>query len=128
MPVSGVLAALKQHGLSDKTLVVFTSDNGGSLSHAQNNDPWRWRESHYDGGLRVPFLARCRDESNRGPADCVALNFDLFPTFLELAGVPLAKDLDAVSLTPAPGTISAAETGFVFYPQRGGTGLRRQQL
>ncbi len=100
--IGRVLAALKQHGLSDKTLVVFTSDNGGSLSHAQNNDPWRdGKQSHYDGGLRVPFLARWPGRIEpESRCDYAGLNFDLFPTFLELAGVPLAKDLDAVSLTP----------------------------
>ena len=41
------------------TLVVFSADNGGSLPHAQSNDPWRdGKQSHYDGGLRVPFFVR----------------------------------------------------------------------
>lgn len=35
------------------------TDNGGTLPHAQNNDPWRGgKQDHYDGGLRVPFMVR----------------------------------------------------------------------
>lgn len=39
--IGKVLASLKEAGLEKNTVVVFTSDNGGSLNHAQNNDPWR---------------------------------------------------------------------------------------
>ena len=57
--IGRVLAALKDLGLDRTTVVVFTADNGGSLPHAQNNDPWRGgKQDHYDGGLRVPFLVR----------------------------------------------------------------------
>ncbi|MGL5017767.1 MAG: sulfatase family protein, partial [Luteolibacter sp.] len=57
--IGRVLAALDDAGLAENTVVVFTSDNGGSLPHAQNNDPWRGgKQDHYDGGLRVPFLVR----------------------------------------------------------------------
>ena len=54
-----MLAALEETGLAGNTVVVFTADNGGSLPHAQNNDPWRGgKQDHYDGGLRVPFMVR----------------------------------------------------------------------
>lgn len=100
--VGRVLAALKETGLDRNTLVVFTADNGGSLPHAQNNDPWRdGKQSHYDGGLRVPFMVRWPGHVAAGSrSDYAGLNFDLFPTFLELAGVQPAADLDAVSLAP----------------------------
>ena len=100
--IGRVLAELKQTGLDQNTLVVFTADNGGSLPHAQNNDPWRdGKQSHYDGGLRVPFMARWPGHIAPGSrCDYEGLNFDLFPTFLELAGAMPAADLDAVSLVP----------------------------
>jgi arylsulfatase A-like enzyme len=83
-------------------MVVFTSDNGGSLPHAQSNDPWRdGKQSHYDGGLRVPFMIRWPERIQAGSrCDYAGLNFDLFPTFVELAGLKPAADLDAVSLVP----------------------------
>jgi arylsulfatase A-like enzyme len=101
--IGRVLAALKESGLEENTVVVFAADNGGSLPHAQNNDPWRGgKQEHYDGGLRVPFMVRWPAQIKAGArSDYAGLNFDLFPTFLELAGVKPAADLDAVSLIPA---------------------------
>ena len=98
--IGRVLATLKETGLDQHTLVVFTADNGGSLPHGQNNDPWRdGKQSHYDGGLRVPFMARWPGHIPGGSrSDYVGLSFDLFPTFLELAGRPRSADLDSVSL------------------------------
>ncbi len=100
--IGRVLQALHQSGLKDKTLVAFAADNGGSLPHGQNNDPWRdGKQSHYDGGLRVPFALRWPGVIEPGTrCDYPGLNFDLLPTFLELAGRKLPKDLDAVSLLP----------------------------
>ena len=109
--VGRVLAALREAGLEQNTLVAFTADNGGSLPHAQNNDPWRdGKQSHYDGGLRVPFMVRWPGHIRSGShSDYAGLNFDLFPTFLELAGATPAAELDATSLVPVlnGGTITA---------------------
>jgi arylsulfatase A-like enzyme len=98
--IGRVLAALREAGLEQNTVVVFTSDNGGSLPHAQNNDPWRdGKQSHYDGGLRVPFIARWPLGIAPGSQnDYAGLIFDLFPTFLNLAKAEVPADLDAVSL------------------------------
>jgi arylsulfatase A-like enzyme len=109
--IGRVLASLKENGLEENTVVVFTADNGGSLPHGQNNDPWRGgKQDHYDGGLRVPFLARWPAQIKPGGrSDYAGLNFDLFPTFLELAGAKLSPELDAISLVPlfTGGAISA---------------------
>src|SRR5690606_37434788 len=98
--IGRVLAALEATGQAGNTLVIFTSDNGGSLPHAQNNDPWRdGKQSHYDGGLRVPFLACWPGVVPGGSRnDYAGLTFDVFPTFLELAGTQPPVDLDALSL------------------------------
>ena len=100
--IGQVLATLKDTGLEQNTLVVFTSDNGGSLPHGQNNDPWRdGKQSHYDGGLRVPFMMRWPERVKANSrSDYAGLSFDLFPTFLELAGAKPAADVDAISLVP----------------------------
>jgi len=100
--VGRVLDSLKNAGLADNTIVVFTSDNGGSLPHGQSNGPWRGgKQDHYDGGLRVPFMLRWPAEIKPGGrSDYAGLVFDLFPTFVELAGGTPADDLDAVSLAP----------------------------
>ena len=110
--VGKVLAVLKETGLEDTTVVAYASDNGGSVPHAQNNDPWRGgKQDHYDGGLRTPFMMRWPGHIQAGSrSDYAGLNFDLFPTFLELAGAKPSPELDAVSLVPIlnGGTISAA--------------------
>ena len=101
--VGRVLATLKATGLEENTLVFLTSDNGGSLPHAQNNDPWRdGKQSHYDGGLRVPFVARWPGRVAAGAtSDYAGLTFDIFATALEVAGVARPPAIDAVSLLPA---------------------------
>lgn len=89
-------------GLRENTVVAFTSDNGGSIPHGQRNLPWRdGKQSHYDGGLRVPFLIRPTDKALAGTkCDYQGLTFDLTATFLELAGAKRDTNSDAVSLMP----------------------------
>jgi arylsulfatase A-like enzyme len=100
--IGRVLDRLEALGLGGNTVVVFTSDNGGSLPHGQSNDPWKdGKQSHYDGGLRVPFLVRWTGVvPPSSQSDQAGLTFDIFPTFLELAGVQIPSGLDAVSLVP----------------------------
>ena len=83
-------------------MVAFTSDNGGSLPHAQRNLPWRdGKQSHYDGGLRVPLIVRPIDRKLAGSkSEYAGLTFDLHATFIELAGANPDADSDAVSLVP----------------------------
>jgi arylsulfatase A-like enzyme len=122
--IGRVLAALKETGLSENTIVVFSADNGGSLPHAQNNNPWRGgKQDHYDGGLRVPFMVRWPSQIKPGSRnDYSGLVFDLFPTFLELANQKPTTELDAVSLVPLfrGGSITATRDLY-FVRREGGT-------
>ncbi|MHB8897861.1 MAG: sulfatase family protein [Thermoguttaceae bacterium] len=120
-----VLSALHETGLDENTVVVFSADNGGSLPHSQNNDPWRdGKQSHYDGGLRVPFMVRWPGHvSPASRSDYAGQVFDLFPTFVELAGASPAADLDAVSLLPIlRGGSIATERSLYFVRREGGPG------
>ena len=98
--IGRVMEALKETGLEQNTLVAVTADNGGSLPHGQSNFPWRdGKQSHYDGGLRVPFLIRWPRIIQAGTeSHYQGLVFDLFATFLDLADESLPSDLDARSL------------------------------
>ena len=121
--IGRVLATLEETGLAKNTVVVFTADNGGSLPHGQNNDPWRGgKQSHYDGGLRVPFIMRWPDQIPAGSrSDYVGLSFDVFPTFLELAGAQVAGDLDATTLVPVlSGKSTDAPRDLYFVRREGG--------
>lgn len=120
--IGRVLAALKELGLEQNTVVAFTADNGGSLPHGQNNDPWQGgKQSHYDGGLRVPFMVRWPGKIKPGSrSDYAGLNFDLFPTFVELAGAKPAADLDAVSLAPILSGESIDQPRELYFTRREG--------
>jgi uncharacterized sulfatase len=90
--VGQVLDTLDDLGLSQNTLVVFSSDNGpwwqGSPGYARGRK-LLW----FEGGFRVPFLARWPGVIPAGTSSAeMSMNFDLFPTCLGLAGVPLPAD------------------------------------
>lgn len=92
--VGRLLGALEDSGDADNTLVVFLSDNGGLSVGVEGSVtctlPYRegkgWSE---DGGLRIPMLMRWPDRLPRGRlAATPAWQCDLYPTFLEAAGLP----------------------------------------
>jgi arylsulfatase A-like enzyme len=120
--IGRVLAALDESGLAENTMVVFSSDNGGSLPHGQCNAPWRGgKQDHYDGGLRVPFLVRWPAAIPAGSkSDHPALLFDVFPTVAEVAGATPAVDLDAVSLVPVLRGESIGEPRDLYFIRREG--------
>lgn len=120
--IGKVLAVLKETGLEENTVVVFSADNGGSVPHAQSNKPWRGgKQDHYDGGLRVPFMLRWPAQVRPGSrSDHAGLNFDLFPTFVELAGGKPSAELDAVSLVPLLRGQSMPEGRELYFVRREG--------
>ncbi|MBB6430495.1 sulfatase [Algisphaera agarilytica] len=89
--VGKLLTALDDLGLADNTLVVLTSDNGGikGLTHVGDQPPLRMGKGYlYDGGLRVPFIARWPGKVQPGStSDTRVTHLDLYPTFLETAGL-----------------------------------------
>lgn len=97
-----LLAKLAELGLERDTLVVFTSDNGGTQASSQ--EPLRGNKGgYYEGGIREPFIARWPGVIRPGSRnDTPVINLDLYPTFLAAAGapVPAGKVLDGESLLP----------------------------
>ena len=100
--VGFLMAKLRDLGLDENTLVVFTSDNGAVQGSSQ--EPLRGSKGgYYEGGIRVPFLVRWPGVTNPGSkSDAPVINLDLFPTFLAAAGAPApdGKVLDGESLLP----------------------------
>jgi arylsulfatase A len=103
--VGRVTAALDRLGLADKTILVFTSDNGGlatregPLTPATNNSPLREGKGWlYEGGLRVPLLIRWPGHVAPGVEETPVWSADLAPTLLALSGLPDSGPLDGVSL------------------------------
>ena len=90
--VGEVLRALEERGLRDDTLVIFSSDNGawyqGSTQGLRGRKGMPW-----EGGQRVPFIASWPGRLPSGATvDAPAMNIDLFPTVLRLAGLELPDD------------------------------------
>jgi arylsulfatase A-like enzyme len=127
--IGAVLAAVHDAGLAQRTLVVFTADNGGALEHAQDNSPWRGgKQSHFDGGLRVPFIVRWPGVvAPDSRCDAPLLTFDVFPTFLEAAGAAIPPETDALSLRPwLTGGSSPTERDLYFVRREGGNPYQGQ--
>jgi arylsulfatase A-like enzyme len=95
-----LLEKLKQLGLVENTLVVFTSDNGGTQQSSQ--EPLRGNKGgYYEGGIREPFILRWPGVVKPGTeCDVPVINVDFFPTFLAAAGARTGKVLDGESLLP----------------------------
>jgi arylsulfatase len=98
--------ALERLGVADRTLVVFTSDNGPWLNygdHAGSAGPLReGKGSAWEGGSRVPFVARLPGVIPSGAvSDGLMASIDLLPTFAELCGLGAPElEIDGVSLLP----------------------------
>lgn len=124
--VGRILATLKENGLDERTLVIFTSDNGPWLSygdHAGSAGPLReGKGTSFEGGVREPFAARWPGHI---PAGSVcrepAMTIDLLPTFAALAGAKVATDriIDGRDILPLltaqPGAKSPHEAYYFYW-------------
>ena len=100
--VGRLLHRLDELGLSDTTIVVFTSDNGGKGSVTSNLPLRGMKHNLYEGGIRVPLIVRWPKEvAPDSHNDCPLISNDLYPTLLELTGCPLEpkQHLDGVSFS-----------------------------
>ena len=103
--IGRILAKLKELAIDQDTLVMFTSDHG---PHGQSGTGKFFnasgglrgiKRSMYEGGLRVPLIARWPGRIDGGKTtDHVSAFWDMFPTFAELAGEAPPAHLDGISL------------------------------
>ncbi len=105
--VGKVLDALDECGLTESTIVIFTSDNGGVSSgdaYATSNLPLRGGKGRgWEGGIREPFYIRYPEVTRAGSTcDVPVTGADFYPTILQLCGLPMQPDqhIDGVSLVP----------------------------
>ncbi len=103
--VGQLLARLKKLGLDDNTLVVFTSDNGHHKEGGNDpalfdaNGPLRgMKRELYEGGIRMPTIARWPGKVRAGVGAEPAWFADVLPTFVELAGAAIPAGLDGRSI------------------------------
>lgn len=96
--VSRVVAALESLGLRDDTILVFTSDNGGT---PRFTPPLRGSKGElFEGGIRVPLAISWPGRIGPGSSDVPVATIDLYPTLVELchAAPPVGQPLDGTSL------------------------------
>ena len=104
--VGRVLDALREHGLEENTLVVFTSDNGGAnyVGLPDLNKPYRgWKMTFFEGGLHSPFFIKWPAVIEPGTTfDQPVAHIDVFATAAAAAGAALPDDrpIDGVDLVP----------------------------
>lgn len=101
--ISRILDALEETDLRRDTLVVFVSDNGGTINTYSDNTPLNgWKYMFGEGGIRIPYLVSMPGTLPEGEIDHEALvsTMDIYPTALELAGIERPQNLDGKSLLP----------------------------
>ena len=101
--VGRILAALDELKLRDKTVIIFSSDNGG-YGPATDMAPLKgYKGTYYEGGIRVPFFVTWPGVVRPGTKSAEPIiGVDLYPTLCEIAGakLPDGQDVDGVSLVP----------------------------
>ncbi len=101
--VGQVLDTLRELNLAEKTLVIFTSDNGGALNHGSNNQPLRGSKAQtFEGGIRVCTIAWWPGKIPAGTStDAITSHMDLLPTLAQFAGAqaPTDRKLDGVDIS-----------------------------
>lgn len=103
--VGKIMKALKEEGLSENTVVVFLSDNGGPAdSNASINAPLNGQKGILlEGGIRVPFVVNWPGKIIAGKViNAPVSSLDILPTFVETAGGKISEndDLDGVNVLP----------------------------
>ena len=122
--VGQVLDTVRQLELDEKTLVIFTSDNGGQPSHGANNAPLRGgKGSTLEGGMREPAIAWWPKSIPAGTETAAVTSMmDILPTFAKLAGgtAPTDRKIDGGDIWPILAGDPAAKTPHeTFYYYRG---------
>ena len=98
--IGKVIASIKAASIEEETMVIFSSDNGGSLYHAQSNGKLRGgKQDHWEGGIRVPTCVVWPGTIASRRSEEPGMTMDFLPTLCEIAEVPIDQPIDGQSLT-----------------------------
>jgi arylsulfatase len=148
--VGRIAALLKELNLDERTMVIFTSDNGGAFGEVTRDfqfkpgrlggtdyvffgstGPFRaFKGSVYEGGVRVPFIARWPGRIKAGAlSELPAVFYDALPTLCDLAGVKPPRNTDGLSILPTLlGKGRQAKHEFLFWDFNGYGGQQAVRL
>lgn len=98
--VGRIIAALKEQGLYENTLIIFTSDHGDMMG-----DHHHWRKTYpYEGSAHIPFIVRAPSGMTRAARGAVRSELveirDILATFLDAASAPIPQGVDGKSIVP----------------------------
>jgi arylsulfatase A len=122
--IGRLLSHLDRSGLRERTIVIFTSDNGGlhmpegRHPRVTHNTPFRAGKGYlYEGGLRVPLIVQGPGVPKGRIVGTPLLNTDWTPTLLALAGIPGARGLDGINQAPllTGGKEASADRSFYWH-------------
>ena len=102
--IGNVIATLKDEGVYENTLIFYFSDNGGAKKVSANNLPFRdYKQSVYEGGLRVPFVISWPKMFSPATCNEPVISFDILPTICAALDIELPKDrvYDGKNIFPA---------------------------
>lgn len=100
--VGRIKATLRELGVENRTVIIFTSDNGGHGGVTLHRPLRGVKGMLYEGGIRVPMFVYWPAKFKAQQVETPIIGMDLFPTILELAGVEVPKELtiDGESIVP----------------------------
>ncbi|MBX2815102.1 MAG: arylsulfatase [Saprospiraceae bacterium] len=121
--VGQILSKLQEHGLTDNTLVIFTSDNGPHLEggadpdYFDSNGPLKgYKRDLYEGGIRVPMIAKWPGQIEPGTrSDHISAFWDVLPTLAEIVDADLSDPVDGISFLPAMTGQPQQEHDFLYW-------------
>ncbi|WP_440874107.1 sulfatase family protein [Thalassotalea sp. PLHSN55] len=99
--IGKLLDTLEQEGLTENTVVIFLSDNGGSTPIYADNGPFRGSKYLlYEGGVRIPMIVSWPGTFTEGVvSDNVISTMDILPTLTNLAGANTPDHVDGIDIT-----------------------------
>ncbi len=110
--VARIMEKLKETGQLDNTMIVFCADNGapgGAVNVLPKNGPLRgFKGQTWEGGVRIPMFFHVPGMKGGIVSDNIVSTMDVFPTFMDWAGIPLPANIDGRSLLPVLSGKSAA--------------------
>lgn len=106
--IGEIIQKLDELGLTDNTIIVFTSDNGPHVEGGNDPDFFKsngvfrgYKRDLYEGGIRTPFIVKWPGVIKKGStSDHVSAFWDLLPTLAEIIGQEVPKAIDGISFLP----------------------------
>ncbi|MDX2442918.1 MAG: arylsulfatase [Bacteroidales bacterium] len=125
--VGKLVAKLKELGLYENTLIIFTSDNGptyaGGVDAAFFDSAKPFKSEHgwgkgftHEGGIRVPMIASWPGHIEQGTENNhISAFWDVLPTFCEITNIPVPEDIDGISFLPALSSMNQENHDYLYW-------------